>query len=81
MSIATSAIAEAYVMRKCYQENMKKTTPDAQGTTKESMLDNDDHASMPIGCFPRLFRKIHSTTSSTVHVSDSSPRLSQELKT
>lgn len=64
MSIATSALAEAYVMRKHHQEKMKKTTTsNAQGTTKESILDNDHHhASSTIGCFPTLFKKIHPST-------------------
>nr|GEV06758.1 RNA-directed DNA polymerase, eukaryota, reverse transcriptase zinc-binding domain protein [Tanacetum cinerariifolium] len=38
MSIATSALAEAYVMRKHHQEKMKKTTI----MTKDSILEEDD---------------------------------------
>ncbi|KAI3807619.1 hypothetical protein L1987_23550 [Smallanthus sonchifolius] len=52
MSIATSALAEAYVMRKHYQENMKKTMFNAQGATKESVLNSDDdRVPSTIGCF------------------------------
>ncbi|KAL7582845.1 hypothetical protein Lser_V15G43063 [Lactuca serriola] len=70
MSIATSAIAEAYAMRKHLEEKMKKTTAsNAHGTTKQSRLDNDHHDSVTIGCFPSLFKKIHPAT---FPVSDSS---------
>ncbi|KAL4557660.1 hypothetical protein LXL04_035846 [Taraxacum kok-saghyz] len=74
MSIANSAIAEAYVMRKHHQEKMKKmTTSDAQCTTKGSILDKDHHAFSTIGCFPALFKKIHPATAGSVPVSDSPP--------
>ncbi|KAI3678362.1 hypothetical protein L6452_37650 [Arctium lappa] len=67
MSFATSALAEAYVIRKHHQEKMKKTTLNAHGTTKQSILDNGDHTSTTIGCFPNFFKKIHPHgTSSTV---------------
>ncbi|KAI3680280.1 hypothetical protein L2E82_50505 [Cichorium intybus] len=70
MSIATSALAEAYVMRKHHQEKMKKTTTsDAQGTTKQSILDNDHHSSSTIGCFPVLFKKVHPSTTAVTHSS------------
>ncbi|KAI3750653.1 hypothetical protein L2E82_21367 [Cichorium intybus] len=75
MSIATSALAEAYVMRKHHQEKMKKiTTSDGQGTTKQSILDNDHHSSSTISCFPVLFKKIHPSTTT---VTDSSSRPSR----
>ncbi|KAI3757413.1 hypothetical protein L6452_04950 [Arctium lappa] len=65
-----------------HQEKMKKTTPNAHGTTKQSILENDDRTSTPIGCFPSFFKKIHpSATSSTVPVSDSSPRPYQQPQT
>ncbi|GJW23201.1 putative reverse transcriptase domain-containing protein [Tanacetum coccineum] len=65
MSIATSALAEAYVLRKHHQEKMKKTTI----TTKDSVLDDDDdRVSSTTGCFPTLFKKVHP---SNVAVSDS----------
>ncbi|GKA62638.1 hypothetical protein Tco_0762157 [Tanacetum coccineum] len=71
MSMATSALAEAYVMRKHHQEKMKKTTI----TTKDSILDDDDHViSSTIGCFPTLFKKIHPSSHSNVAVSDSTLR-------
>ncbi|GJS23947.1 reverse transcriptase domain-containing protein [Tanacetum coccineum] len=73
MSMATSALAEAYVMRKHHQEKMKKTTI----TTKDSILDDDDHViSSTIGCFPTLFKKIHPSSHSNVVVSDSTLRFS-----
>ncbi|MFS7954663.1 hypothetical protein Hanom_Chr07g00633181 [Helianthus anomalus] len=73
MSIATSALAEAYVMRKHHQEKMKKTTFDAHGATKHIVLDTDDCVdSSTTGCFPTLFKKIHPTSSKTLKVSDSS---------
>ncbi|KAI3757410.1 hypothetical protein L6452_04947 [Arctium lappa] len=81
MSFATSALAEAYVMRKLHQEKMKNTTPHAHGTTKQSILRDDDRASTPIGCFPNFFKKIHPATSSAAPVLDSSTRPSQQLKT
>ncbi|PWA67920.1 hypothetical protein CTI12_AA313540 [Artemisia annua] len=69
MSMATSGLAEAYVMRKHHQEKMKKTT---------SIIDDDDHVSSTIGCFPTLFKKVHPTTPSSIAVSDhSSPRRSR----
>ncbi|GKD78152.1 hypothetical protein Tco_1340773 [Tanacetum coccineum] len=71
MSMATSALAEAYVMRKHHQEKMKKTTI----TTKDSILDDDDHViSSTIGCFPTLLKKIHPSSHSNVAVSDSTLR-------
>ncbi|GKF70668.1 hypothetical protein Tco_0203725, partial [Tanacetum coccineum] len=71
MSMATSALAEAYVMRKHHQEKMKKNT------TKDSVLDDDDdRVSSSIGCFPTLFKKVH--PSSRVAVSDSTLHLHQK---
>nr|GEZ38742.1 hypothetical protein [Tanacetum cinerariifolium] len=64
MSMATSALAEAYVMRKHHQEKMKKTTI----TTKDSVLEEDDDRASTFGCFPTLFKKVHP---SNVAVSDS----------
>ncbi|GKE30328.1 hypothetical protein Tco_1445712 [Tanacetum coccineum] len=71
MSMATSALAEAYVMRKHHQQKMNKTTI----TTKDNVLDDDDDhvSSTTIGCFPTLFKKVH--PSSSVAVSDSTLRL------
>ncbi|GKA54950.1 hypothetical protein Tco_0753899 [Tanacetum coccineum] len=71
MSMATSALAEAYVMRKQHQQKMNKTTI----TTKDNVLDDDDDhvSSTTIGCFPTLFKKVH--PSSSVAVSDSTLRL------
>ncbi|GKA89127.1 hypothetical protein Tco_0810939 [Tanacetum coccineum] len=68
MSIATSALAEAYVMRKHHQQKMNKNT------TKDSVLEEDDDrvSSTTIGCFPTLFKKVH--PSSSVAVSDSTLR-------
>ncbi|GJR98188.1 hypothetical protein Tco_0270362, partial [Tanacetum coccineum] len=67
MSMATSALAEAYVMRKQHQQKMNKTTI----TTEDNVLDDDDDhvSSTTIGCFPTLFKKVH--PSSSVAVSDS----------
>lgn len=77
MSIATSALAEAYVMRKHHQEKMKKTTTSiAHITTKQSILDNDhDDASMTIGCFPTLFKKIHPSTTISDCKNDAQPKI------
>ncbi|GJW23207.1 hypothetical protein Tco_1367288 [Tanacetum coccineum] len=68
MSMATSTLAEAYVMRKHHQEKMKKNT------TKDSVLEDDNYhvSSTTIGCFPTLFKKVHL---SSVAVSDSTLRL------
>ncbi|KAL8193617.1 hypothetical protein R6Q57_026752 [Mikania cordata] len=69
MSIATSAIAEAYVMRKHFQEKMKKTSFNAHGTTNNIIHDDDnddDKRASTIGCFPTLFSKIHPTSSKIV---------------
>ncbi|CAH1446180.1 unnamed protein product [Lactuca virosa] len=67
MSIATSAITEAYVMRKHFQEKMKKTTTlDAHDTTKQSILEKEHHDVSSISCFPSLFKKIHPATTASV---------------
>ena len=73
MSMATSALAEAYVMRKHHQEKMKKTTIKGHGATNDSVFHDDDQVSSTIGCFPTLFKKVHPATSSSVAVSDSTP--------
>ncbi|PWA67923.1 hypothetical protein CTI12_AA313570 [Artemisia annua] len=74
MSMATSGLAEAYVMRKHHQEKIN-TTLKGRGATNDSAFHDDDHVSSTIGCFPTLFKKVHPATSSIIVVSDhSSPR-------